>query len=118
MSDDGQAEGDRTAELWHGHDHNGGRRIEGVLHPDGRLTIDGRDVGEAVAFFGAEYSEYLFVWTAQAEVVPQIVALLGGAPGDDPLPLLTAWAQEHNGQDPGEFLRNGGVELHFWSRLD
>ena len=112
-----EADGDRTRQIWHGHDHNGTRTISATLYADGHLGIEGHDLGEAVKFFGAGFDEYEFAWSASAPAVPRIVALLGGQPGDDPLALLESWAHEHNGMDPGEFLKQGGAAIGFWSRL-
>lgn len=108
------AEG-RTITIWHGHDHNGSRSMSATLHADGHLGIEGLDSGAAMAFFGEGVTEYEFAWSASAPEVPRIVELLGGQPGDDPLPLLQAWTEANDGKDPGEFLRGGGVTIGFWS---
>lgn len=88
-----------------------------TLFADGHLGLEGQDLGKAVAFFGDGFTEYEFAWSASASEVPRIVELLGGAPTDDPLALLKAWAEEHQGQDPGQVIRDGGVTIGFWSRL-
>ncbi len=107
---------DRTLQIWHGHDHNGTRSMSATLYADGHLGIEGQDLGGAVKFFG-DFGEYEFAWSASTDAVPGIVELLGGQPGDDPLALLKSWAEEHNGMDPGEFLKQGGAAIGFWSRL-
>jgi hypothetical protein len=108
---------DRTLQIWHGHDHNGTRTMTATLYADGHLGIEGQDLGEAVKFFGGDHGEYEFAWSASTDAVPRIVELLGGQPGDDALALLKLWAEEHKGMDPGEFLKQGGAEIGFWSRL-
>ncbi len=108
---------DREIQIWHGHDHNGTRSMSATLYADGHLGIEGQDLGEAVKFFGGDFTEYEFAWSASAPEVPRIVELLGGQPGDDPLGLLTAWCEENKGKDPGEFLKASGVTIGFWSRI-
>jgi hypothetical protein len=108
---------DRTLEIWHAKDDNGTRSISATLYNDGHLGIEGQDRGEAVKFFGGNFSEYEFAWSASAPEVPKIVELLGGQPGDDPLALLKAWTIGRGGMDPGQFLKDGGVVIGFWSRL-
>lgn len=108
---------DRTIDIWHATDHNGSRSMSATLYADGHLGIEGQDLGAAVKFFGGDFTEYEFAWSASAPEVPRIIELLGGQPGDDPLTLLKAWTHENKGKDPGQFLKASGVTIGFWSRL-
>lgn len=56
---------------------------------DGRLAINGQDLGGH-----AVYEEYEYFIRVQPEDFPALVASLGGQPGDDVLELVTAKAQE------------------------
>lgn len=109
---------ERRLVIWHGRDHNGSRLLEAIALADGGLRIEGQDLGAAVtAAFGADFREYEFDWTAESTEVPYIVEMLGGLPGDDPLALLHRWAQGNPGRDPGQFLKDAGTKLGFWSRI-
>lgn len=108
---------ERRVELWHGRDHNGSRSIWGVLLADGRLKIEGQDLGAGVAIWGEGFTEYEWTWTVAATDVHRVVEILGGGDGGDPLDLLTHWARDAGGRDPGQHLKNAGLELGFWSRV-
>jgi hypothetical protein len=107
----------RRVELFRGHDARGSRSVDAELGDDGRLVIDGQDLGPQVQVFGPDFREYEWAWTIAPEQLPRVIEVLGGGPGDDPLELLIAWSKGRKGEDPGPFLRDGGVELAFWSRL-
>ncbi|HTN24277.1 MAG TPA: hypothetical protein VL120_09850 [Solirubrobacteraceae bacterium] len=87
-----------------------------TLHDDGRLSIEGQDLGPKVeAFFGV--SEYEFARTVAPEGVARLRELLGIGPGDD---LLQAIRTRFDG--PGashrleQFVQSSGVASSFWSR--
>ena len=109
---------ERRLVIWRGRDHNGSRLLEAILLADGSLRIEGQDLGAAVtAAFGNDFREYEFDWSVAAADVPHVMQALGGSPGDDPLELIQRWTQASRGRDPGQFLRDAGVELRFWSRI-
>lgn len=102
--------------LFEGTDARGTRAISATLDGEG-LRIDGQDLGPQVQAFGPDFREYEWSWKAARGDVPRIVELLGGQPGEDALDVLERWTKEHNGLDPGNFLKGAGVELAFWSRV-
>ena len=108
---------ERRVELWQGRDHNGTRSIWAVLLADGRLKIEGQDLGPGVAIFGEGFSEYEWDWTVAAADVPRLVEILEGSEDDDPLDLLVGWSRDSGGRDPGQHLKRAGMELEFWSRV-
>ncbi len=66
---------------------------------------------------GAGIREYEWTWTIAKADVEAAIAALGGSPGDDLPELLAAWAAAHGDQDPGQFLKDAGVPMEFWSRF-
>lgn len=97
-------------------DSGGTRHLEARRRPDGGLVVEGQDLGPGVrALFDA--GEYEWTWTLEAADVPAAAAALGGAPGDDPLAVVSAWAAANPGRDPGSALRDAGVPIGFWSRI-
>ncbi|CAN5580223.1 hypothetical protein BH23CHL7_BH23CHL7_15900 [soil metagenome] len=84
---------------------------------DGRLRIEGQDLGRGVAIFGDGLSEYEWAWIVAAADVPRIAELLGSPQGVDPVAAIRQWVHESNGGDPGLALRESGLTLEFWSRL-
>ena len=99
-------------------DDRGTRHLSASRDPDGRIRIDGHDLGRGVEdAFGAGLSEYEWSWVIEPEAVPAAVAALDGRDGDDPLKLLVAWSAAHGGADPGSHLRDAGVPISFWNRV-
>ena len=95
-----------------------GRSIEYVRAADGGVRIEGQDLGAPVeAIMGAGIREYEWVWVIAQADVEEAVAALGGTPGDDVLALLDAWATANGGRDPGQFLKDAGIPMGFWSRF-
>jgi hypothetical protein len=84
---------------------------------DGRLRIEGQDLGPSVAAFGEGLSEYEWDWIVAAADVPRIAELLGRPEGSDPIAALRSWTSAANGRDPGQQLKDAGLELEFWSRI-
>jgi hypothetical protein len=79
--------------------------VEAVLTDDGDLVFEGQDLN---GWLG--YAEYEYWVTAPAAVVPQVVAALGGAPGDDVLALVAEHAEEIVRRGESTWLRALGIE--------
>jgi|tagenome__1003787_1003787.scaffolds.fasta_scaffold17860392_2 hypothetical protein len=95
-----------------------GRSITYVRAPGGSVCIEGQDVGAAVgSIMGGGFSEYEWSWTIAKAEVPAAIAALGGKPGSDVIGLLRRWETSYRGQDPGQFLKDAGVRMDFWSRF-
>jgi hypothetical protein len=103
--------------LFQSRDDRGTRSIWVTPLADGRLKIEGQDLGPAVAFFGEDFTEYEWDWTVSAADVPRIAELLGGSPDADTIAVMRKWVVERNGGDPGAELKKLGLELQFWSRI-
>lgn len=108
---------ERTVPLFRSQDERGVRSIYAVLLADGGMRIEGQDIGPSVSVFGQDFREYEWDWTIAAADVPRIAEHFGGKPGADPIPLMRHWIKSADGGDPGQFLREHGFELGFWSRL-
>lgn len=108
---------ERAVQVFHSRDARGIRSLWVTTLRDGRLKIEGQDLGASVAVFGDGLTEYEWDWTVAAADVPRLATLLGGTSGDDPIPLLRHWVTAADGRDPGQFLKEQGLELEFWSRL-
>jgi hypothetical protein len=63
------------------------RYLWASIDEDGRLHIDGQDLGPATAPVSPD-GEYEWFETIAAADVPRVVELLGGRPGDDVLDVL------------------------------
>ena len=99
-------------------DDRGTRHLSARRDRDGRLRIDGHDLGRGVEdAFGPGLSEYEWSWVIEPDVVAAAVAALDGGEGDDPLRVLEAWSAAHGGADPGSQLRDAGVPIAFWNRV-
>jgi len=99
-------------------DARGTRHLEARLKDDDGIVIEGQDLGSGVEALGAGFSEYEWAWTIGSDQVPAAVAALGGSAVDDPLRVLANWSAVHNGADPGSDLREAGVSIGFWSRVE
>jgi hypothetical protein len=82
------------------------------LDQDGRLHVEGQDLGPVTASVSAD-GEHEYFRTFAAEVVPRLVALLDGEPGEPILDLLArrwtgerSWELEHR-------LRESGIPAQF-----
>lgn len=99
------------------HDADGSRYLDATLGADGRLLIEGQDLGAGVErIFGEGIREYEWSWTIRPASVPAAVAALDGAPGEPPLAAIARWSAAHEGADPGKVLKEAGVPVEFWSR--
>lgn len=106
-----------TIRLFQSRDARGTRTLDATWLPDGRLQIGGQDLGSSVAVFGADFTEYEWDWTVAAADVPRIPVILGRPAGSDPIVALRSWTSAANGRDPGQQLKDAGLELEFWSRI-
>ena len=95
-----------------------GRSIDYVRDDDGSVRIEGQDLGSAVeSIMGAGIREYEWTWTIAKADVAAAIAALGGKPEDDVIGLLRRWETSNCGSDPGQFLKNAGIRMDFWSRF-
>jgi hypothetical protein len=98
-------------------DADGSRYLDATLGADGRLMIEGQDVGAGVErVFGDGIREYEWAWTVRPANVPAAVAALDGTPDEPPLAVVARWSAAHQGADPGSALKKAGVPVEFWSR--
>ena len=103
--------------LFRSRDDRGTRSLWATRMGDGRLKIEGQDLGPSVAVFGEDFSEYEWDWIVAAADVPHIAEMLGRTPGSDPIAALRSWTSAANGRDPGQQLKDAGLQLEFWSRI-
>jgi hypothetical protein len=103
--------------LFQSRDDRGTRSLWVTRLGDGRLKIEGQDLGPAVAFFGEDFTEYEWDWTIGASDIPRVAELLGGSPGSDPVAVMGKWVRDRNGADPGQELKQLGLDIEFWSRI-
>jgi hypothetical protein len=103
--------------LFRSRDERGTRSLWVTRMNDGRLRIEGQDLGPSVAAFGEGLSEYEWDWIVAAADVARIAELLGRPEGSDPIAALRSWTSAANGRDPGQQLKDAGLELEFWSRI-
>lgn len=82
---------------------------------DGRLIIEGQDLGPGTALASSD-GEYEWVQKIAAADVPRLVELLGGAPGTDVLDLLEDRYTGRGSYELERLLREGDipVELSVW----
>jgi hypothetical protein len=93
------------------------RTLTVELLADGRLVVDGWDLGSGVSgVFGEDVREYEWVWTVPAAAVKDAMVALGAEPGEHPLDVLER-SFLTTGRDPGSTISDAGVPLEFWSRL-
>jgi hypothetical protein len=89
-----------------------------VVVDGGAIRIGGQDLGQGVsAAFGDAISEYEWDWTLDARDIDRAIEALGGRSGEDLVAVLARWAEANGGRDPGQFLKEAGLKLRFWSRM-
>jgi hypothetical protein len=49
--------------------------------------------------------------------VPRIAETFGSPADADPIEALQAWVKRERGRDPGQVLKESGLNLEFWSRI-
>lgn len=69
----------------HGQDS---RYLTAEIQEDGSLVIRGQDLGPGASFMSGDDEEYEWAYTFAPEVIPSLVAALGGTPGQPVLELL------------------------------
>lgn len=86
------------------------------LDTEGRLHIDGQDLGPVAKFVSAD-GEYEYFKTTTAQDIPQVIKLLGGKPGDNVLDLLEQnWSGEKSYKLESLLAESGiPVALATWS---
>jgi hypothetical protein len=92
------------------------RNLWAYVDADGKLHIDGQDLGPATAPVSSD-GEYEWFRTFAAADVPRIMDLLGGPVGDDVLDVLERdWTGTRAG-DLETFLRESDIpsKLSVWS---
>lgn len=93
-------------------EHNGAdhRHLEAYLDERG-LHIDGQDLGPGTAIVSDD-GEYEWFSTIAAEHLPRLVALLGGAPGEDVLDVLErSWTAPGRSYDLEKLLRDSNIPI-------
>jgi hypothetical protein len=108
---------EKAITLFQSRDEQGTRSIWVTPLAEGRLRIEGQDLGPAVAMFGEDFTEYEWAWIVAAADVPRISTILGRSPDADPIASLRSWVSAANGRDPGQQLKDAGLELELWSRI-
>ena len=88
------------------------RSLWAHMDEEGRLHIDGQDLGSGTATISPD-GEYEWFKTFAAEDVPRIVALLGGSPDEDALDVLERWSGKS--YDLEALLRDSGIPFEFFS---
>lgn len=111
-----EARRNRSIKLREERDAGGSRFLSASLRADGTIQIQGHDLGPAVGALGAGLSEYEWYWTVPAAALTDLVASLGGQPGDDPLTTIGRWFEQHR-TDPGIALKEAKVPIEFWSQI-
>ncbi len=92
------------------------RHLAAYVDAEGRLHVDGQDLGPATAIVSDD-GEYEWYKTIAAGDVPRVVALLDGQPGDDVLDLLARNWTGARSYELERRLRESDipVELFVWS---
>jgi hypothetical protein len=99
-------------------DADGMRHLEVRRLRDGRVVIEGQDVGPGVErAFGHGMREYEWRWTIALRDVPAAVRCLGGSADASLLALLAARFKRTDGEDPGIAVDEAGVPIEFWNHL-
>ena len=107
----------REVAFYRSRDARGSRMLTITLDGD-TVRIGGQDLGAGVSqAFGDTIREYEWEWTMSAVDTERAVELLGGTPGADLVAALRRWAEASEGRAPGQFLKEGGLQLRFWSRM-
>lgn len=83
------------------------RNLWAYLDEEGRLHIDGQDLGLGTSMVSDD-GEYEWFTTYEAKDVPRVVAALDGQPGEDVLDVLERW-KEGSSYDLESRLRESGI---------
>jgi hypothetical protein len=87
-----------------------GRYLWAYVDNQGALHIDGQDLGPATAMVSSD-GEYEWFQTYRALDVPRVVALLGGALGDNVLDLLAERWTGARSYDLEKLLRDSDIPV-------
>jgi hypothetical protein len=91
--------------------------LDARITDDGDLVIEGQDLGAVVeGFWGSGLEEYEWTITIRAAHIPQFIAALSGADGDDILALLAARYSEDRRCATTSFLKEHSIPFDFWNR--
>ena len=82
------------------------------LHKDGKLTIEGQDLGPMTAPVSGD-GEYEWVYTYEPAVVPDFLAALGGSIGEDPAVVLGRYSGARS-YDLERISKESGVPRTLW----
>ena len=89
------------------------RYLWASVDKDGRLHIEGQDLGPGTGLVSGD-GEYEWDRTIAAADIPRVVALLGGGPGEDVLQLLDrAWSGPRS-YDLEARLRDSDIPSDLW----
>ncbi len=80
---------DRTGPTWY--------RLWAYLDEGGNLHINGQDLGPGTSMVSPD-GEYEYFETYAAEVIPRIVEVLDGEPGEHVLDVLRRWSGDRSHQ--------------------
>ncbi|HEX4383021.1 MAG TPA: hypothetical protein VH083_08740 [Myxococcales bacterium] len=86
------------------------RHLWAWVDAQGRLHVDGQDLGPSTATVSSD-GEYEWFQTIAAEHVPRLIGLLGGKPGNDLLDLLEARWTGARAADFEKLLRESGIPV-------
>jgi len=78
---------DRTGETWY--------RLWAYLDDGGNLHVNGQDLGPSTSVVSPD-GEYEYYLTFAAEVIPRIVEVLDGEPGEPVLDVLRRWTGDRS----------------------
>lgn len=99
------------------HDGADRRHLVAYLDDEGRLHIDGHDLGPGTASVSGD-GEYEWFRTIAAADLPRLAALLGADPGESILAVLSRKYTDRRSHDLERLLRESDVpqQLRVWSR--
>lgn len=105
----------RSVTLFDEHRQDGSSlHLSAVLKPDGKLLIEGHDMGPVTAPISPD-GEYEYFYAIRAMDVPTLVVALGGTPDGDILALLEErWVGE-NSYGLEKAIRECGVAFTFFA---
>jgi hypothetical protein len=87
-----------------------------TIDDEGNLLIEGQDLGPVDE--DGDMNEYEWVTMVAAELLPRVLELLGGAPGDDLLDLIERDWVPKEGAGLERMIRDSGIpyDLETWRR--
>ena len=91
---------------------DGSRTVWATYDDAGSLSIEGQSLSRSADFF-----EYEWAFTVDAEHLPALVSALGGQPGDDVTVLLRALFAADSHPDLRDIFQRHDIPFRFWSRV-